>query len=185
MKTRLMTLAALAALLVWAPAHGVGVVAVQLDEIAVLSPPEESDETARCLLSFELPQVLDNVTIDYARLTASAHISSPEEDQLPPLVVEAYAVTSSWSAASVAWSTGWDTAGGDFETHAGATFASAPDSTVSVSLDLTHIVQDWVDGDASNYGVIVILPTGTGHEISTVDQQTHPPVLEVYYSGRE
>ncbi len=153
--------------------------------LAVLTPPAESDETRRCLLSFELPQVLDDVTIDYARLTASARITSAEEDQLPPLVIEACAVTSSWSAASVAWSTGWDTAGGDFETHACATFAAAPDSTVSVSLDLTHIVQDWVDGEASNHGVIVMLPTGTGHEISTVDQQTRPPTLEVYYSGRE
>jgi len=152
MKTRLMVLAALAALLVWAPAHCAGVVTVQLDEIAVLTPPAESDETARCLMSFELPQVLDDVTIDYARLMASAQITSSDEDQLPPLVIEAYAVTSSWSAGSVAWSTGWDTPGGDFETHAGATFAAIPDSTVSVSLDLTHIVQAWVDGDASNSG---------------------------------
>ena len=185
MRTRLMMLAALAALLVWMPAHGAGMVTVQLDEIAVLTPPAELEDSARCLLSFELPQVLDDVTIDYARLTASAQITSPEEDQLPPLVVEAYAVTSSWSAASVAWSPGWDSPGGDFETHAGATFVAVPDSTVSISLDLTHIVQDWVDDDASNYGVIVILPVGIGHEISAVDQQTHPPVLEVYYSGRE
>lgn len=92
MKTRLMMLAALAALLVWTPARGVGVVTVQLDEIAVLTPPAESDETARCLLSFELPQVLDDVTIDYARLTASAQIASLEGDEQSPLVVEAYAV---------------------------------------------------------------------------------------------
>ncbi len=185
MRMRLKISASLAALLIWAPAHGAGVVTVQLDEAAVLTAPAESEEADRYLLSFELPQVLDDVAIDYARLSASAQITFLEGNDQSPLVVEAYAAATSWSPASVAWSSGWDSAGGDFETHAGATFVASPDSTVSVSLDLTHIVQGWVDGDGSNHGIIVILPVGTGHEISAVDQQLHPPVLDVYYSGRE
>jgi hypothetical protein len=137
----------------------------------------------RYLVSFEIPEVLNGATIDFARLRMRAEVTLPEVGSLPPVVIEAYPVTTAWDAESVGWSTDWETAGGDFNEHACATYVSDATETMSVSLDLTHVVQRWVSDETENHGVIILLPAVCGHAITTVDQQSNPPVLEVYWSA--
>ncbi len=179
---RLIGLTALAILGVTICAQGARTT-VDVAEVAVLTPPGESGEMPRYLISFEIPEVLDGVAIDFARVRMRAEVTSPGGVSLPPLVIEAYPVTTPWEAESVGWSTGWETAGGDFDEHGCATYVGDASQMVSVSLDLTHVVQRWVSDETENYGVIILLPAVCGHAITMVDQQSNPPVLEVYWSA--
>ena len=179
---RLIGLTALAILGVTICAQGARTT-VDVADVAVLTPPGESDEMARYLISFEIPEVLDGVAIDFAQLRMRAEVTSPVGESLPPLVIETYPVTTAWDAESVGWSTDWETAGGDFDEHGCATYVSDASETMSVSLDLTHVVQRWVSDETENCGMIILLPAVCGHAITTVDQQSNPPVLEVYWSA--
>ena len=99
-----------------------------------------------------------------------------------PLMVEVYGVTTGWSAVSVGWETPWAEPGGDFDARSHAAHVGVASEDVLVSVDVTGIVQGWVDGEAENHGLLVLTPSGGGHAIGGVSE-THAPVVEIRYTA--
>lgn len=156
------------------------------DNIVALEPPAESEETTRFLLALPLPAVLEGSTIDFTKLTMSVRVGTGElsaEDT--PFVVDAYAVTTEWDPEAVGWSTGWDTPGGDFDESLHASHIGVADTMATVSLDLTHALQAWVDGSIGNAGIIITVPSATCWEITEIDGSSHEPSVAVYYTRGE
>jgi len=94
-------------------------------------------------------------------------------------MVEVYGVTTGWSAVSVGWETPWAEPGGDFDARSHAAHVGAASEEVLVSVDVTGIVQGWVDGEAENHGLLVLTPSGGGHAIGGVSE-TQAPVVEIW-----
>jgi len=154
--------------------------------IVALEPPAESEETTRYLLALSLSAALEGSTIDFAKLTMGVQVGTGELSwEEAPFIVDAYAVTTEWDPESVGWSTGWDTPGGDFDEATHASHIGVADTTASVSLDLTHALQAWVDGSLGNAGISITVPGATCWEITEVDYSSHEPAVAVYYTRGE
>lgn len=167
-------------------AGGAARVTIEPSSIVSLTPPAESEEAARYLAAIELPSALSGATVDYAELKLGIRASVSQGDLASaPFSVDVYAVDTQWSAGSVGWSTGWDTPGGDYVDDSHSSFIATADSTATVSLDLTHTVQAWVDGELSNYGVILKTPTEGCCGVVAVEESDPTPVLVVYYTPAE
>lgn len=121
-------------------------------QVATISPNPSSD-FGRLLFKFDLPEQLNGVTIDYAELIFSA---TPDTGNSYICLMGAYPLTKSWESANLSWSFGWTTPGGDF---ADTIYSSCliGSSTERLSrLDITDIVQMWVDGSLTNYGLLIM-----------------------------
>jgi hypothetical protein len=107
-------------------------------------------------------------------------------------VCAAYRIITDWDVSEVTYNnaksgTSWATAG----MQSGTDYAStAIDSSSSITgagwveLDLTELVQDWVDGTYTNRGVMLRLTTG-GHprtRMADYATQSYRPKLEVNYT---
>lgn len=159
---------------------------IMLDDIVALEPPAESEETTRFLLALSLPVALEGTTIDFAKLTMGVRVGTGElSGEETPFIVDAYAITTEWDPEAVGWSTGWDTPGGDFDEATHASHIGVADTTTSVSLDLTHVLQTWVDGDIGNAGIIIAIPSATCWGITEIDGSSHEPTVAVYYTRGE
>ncbi len=156
------------------------------DDIVALEPPAESEETTRYLLALPLPAALEGSTIDFAKLTMGVQVGTVELSwEETPFIVDAHAVTTEWDPEAVGWSTGWDTPGGDFDESTHSSHIGVADTTASVSLDLTHVLQMWVDGSIGNAGIIITIPSATCWEITEIDGSSHEPTVAVYYTRAE
>ena len=78
--------------------------------------------------------------------------------------------------------TNWTSAGGTFNSTAEDTINT--NSTGQHTWDITTLVQDWVSGAKSNYGVMVGSPDGGGNRTATYSSRegSTVPVLEVTYT---
>ena len=154
--------------------------------IVTLEPPAESEETTRFLLALPLPAALEGSTIDFTRLTMGVRVGMGElSGEDGPFVVDAYAVTTEWDPEAVGWNTGWDTPGADFDESTHSSHIGVADTTASVSLDLTHVLQAWVDGSIGNAGIIITVPSATCWEITEIDGSLDEPAVAVYYTRGE
>ena len=154
--------------------------------VAAIAPPAESEEAVRYLMALPLPAALNGATIDFARLLVG--ISSEVNEEAPagtPFIIDVYALETQWSAGSVSWSGGWDSPGGDYLDDTHSSYMAAADTAATVSLDLTHVVQAWVDGELDNCGVILKVPTGTCCGITAIEESDPAPALVVYYTPAE
>lgn len=99
--------------------------------------------------------------------------------------VTVHQVTNQWDA-SASWNNrlsgvAWDTPGGDYDSMAIASNGPTGNSPEGwYSLDITFLVQDWVDGIYNNYG-LCLDNTGTYVYIRSADYAgtTYDPYLEV------
>lgn len=177
----------IAALLLCLPCvAGAARVTLEPGSVVSIAPPVGSDEPTRYLVAVELPSLLSGATVDYAKLRLGIIASVGQGDLASaPFSVDVYAVNTQWSAGTVGWTTGWNTPGGDYVDDTHSSFVSVADTTAAASLDLTHIVQGWVDGEISNYGVILRTPPGSCCGIAGIEQSDPAPVLVVFYTPAE
>jgi hypothetical protein len=121
---------------------------------AIVSPTDARD--SRVLVYFELPRELYDrkVVIDNAALVFEAQVTDAEFG-----MVHIFPATRAWQAeASVAWSSPWEKAGGDFTQRiAGKSITlKAANGEKEISSNVTFIVMDWVSGRLENNGLILV-----------------------------
>ena len=99
--------------------------------------------------------------------------------------VQAYALTEAWDEADVTWN--YRTAS-DSWTDGGGTYITPPVSTVALpktlendwfEIDITNLVQDWIDGDITNHGLILL--SDQGKDVKFVSRENasslHPKLI--------
>jgi hypothetical protein len=75
-----------------------------------------------------------------------------------------YRVNSAWTETTATWNTPWVLPGGDFDTTIPYAFYLNEQKNCALSLNLTYLVQQWVDGTYPNEGII-LYATGPNHII--------------------
>jgi len=128
--------------------------------------PSTGDTVAKVLLQWpDLAKPANTVYVSNAQLKLWLSSGS----WTPPLTLHAYRLTTYWEADYATWNTAssygdWLEVGIGAEDMAGtpalATSVLADDG--SFTLDITTIVQDWLDNGYDNYGLVLIAPYGYG-----------------------
>lgn len=113
------------------------------------------NDTTRSLLRFNMGAIPVGAKILQANLSLQRQSGSGSGGP-----VSAHRVRNPWSEASVTWNerkngSNWDTAGSDFDSKALATTLVGP-ANQRYEWSITSLVQDWVDGSAPNYGVVLV-----------------------------
>lgn len=103
--------------------------------------------------------------------------------------VSAYRVTTPWSGMFVTWNQAnystplnWTTPGGDYDPAVHGDYVSPGGSIVyltTLSLDITPIVQGWVNGTNPNYGVILKGTTGVSLDFYSMSVTGSGPTLDI------
>ena len=114
----------------------------------------------RYIFKFNLPADLSNRQI----LSANIGLYGWDQSALPAgEYLYVYRVASDWTEMQVTWNNTttdktWITPGGDFDPVAvGSTeFAGGGNHAFFPEIDVTDLVQQWVDGNIDNYGLIVL-----------------------------
>jgi hypothetical protein len=132
----------------------------------------------RGLVKFDLTSIPSNAIITDATLYLYEKSNKPDQ------VTSIYRVTSDWTENTVTWQT-WNLPGGDFDSSL-SYFTYFPDqNNCMLSINLTSLVQLWVNGTYPNYGML-LYSTGPNHIISYVTKEdttaSERPKLEVVYA---
>jgi hypothetical protein len=115
--------------------------------------PNPSSGFGRLLFKFDLPEQLNGVTIDYAELV---FIATPDTGRSYICLMVACPLTNNWASANLSWSDGWTTPGGDFTDTIYSTCLIRTSQDRLTRMDITDIVQMWVDGTLTNHGLIMM-----------------------------
>lgn len=154
-----------------------------------------SSAPERTLLQFDLSAIPAATVIDAAIFKMYLYFWCGKND-----TVKAYEVTSEWTegdgaTSGVTWNyrdkngpVPWTAAGGDYNTTTAGSFNIK--STGWYSIDLTTLVQEWIDGSAPNYGIILAPPLSAGNHLNYYHSRENTyfanlrPGLTVTYFGR-
>jgi hypothetical protein len=120
----------------------------------IVSPTEERD--ARVLVFFELPPELltGKLTVDNAVLVFDAQVAGADFGLL-----HIFPVTKAWGTEqTVAWSSPWEIAGGDFTQRiAGKSITmKAAEGEKKISSNITFVIMEWLSGRLANNGLILV-----------------------------
>ena len=154
MRTYVVLIAVLAAVLGAASLQAKELVISPSKVEAIVSPTNAGD--SRVLVYFELPKELygKKVVIDNAALVFEAQVTDAEFG-----MVHIFPATRAWQTeASVAWSSPWEKAGGDFTQRIAGKCVTlkAAKGEEEISSDVTFIVMDWISGRLENNGFILV-----------------------------
>jgi hypothetical protein len=132
----------------------------------------------RGLVRFNLSGIPTNATITSAKLYLY------EKSNKTGQVTYTYRVTTNWNESIVTWNS-WTTPGGDFDSSI-SYFTYIPDqNNCMLTLDITSLVQLWVNGTYPNYGLL-LYSTGPNHTISYVTREdttlSEQPKLDIVYT---
>jgi hypothetical protein len=133
----------------------------------------------RGVLRFDLSAIPANASITSAKLYLY------ETRQIPGQITYLYRVTTSWSENTVTWNNPWAATGGDFDKS--IAFASfMPDhANCMVTLDITTLVQRWVNRAYPNDGIL-LYSTGPNRSIIYISKENaitqQRPRLDVSYT---
>ena len=152
----------------------------------------ENNRRKRGLLQFDLSSVPTGVTFQSVKLLLEWVSGEVVADD----PVGVYALTRSWvegngtSGSGATWNTydgtnKWTTAGGDFDATPVAT-STITNATGQKSWDVKTLVQDWISGTRTNYGMLLKRnPEADGnmprHDFSS-REGTVPPKLQIVYT---
>jgi hypothetical protein len=104
---------------------------------------------SRGVLRFDLSDIPANATVTSARLYLY------EMNAKSNLVIYVYRVTGSWTESNVTWDFPWTSNGGDFDTSVAHALFIPGQQDCSITIELTSLVQGWVDGTYPNYGILL------------------------------
>jgi len=126
----------------------------------------------RGLVRFDLSSIPGNAII------TSANLYLYERSNKTGQITYIYRVQTGWSETSATWNTPWLTPGGDFDNTVAYNNFIPDQKNCLASLDITNLVQAWVNGTYANYGVL-LYSTGPNHIISYTSKednnvQEHP-----------
>jgi len=136
--------------------------------------------TVRGLIQFDLSTIPSGTSINNAvlKIYYQAYWDYPDY----PRTITSYRINSNWTEMGVTW----DNQPAFAESYGSASIM-ANDSWGYVSLDVTNLVQAWVNGAYSNYGVMVRGPEVSGTDSSwrqfATRHTTYVPQLVITYNG--
>ena len=110
-----------------------------------------------------------------------------ELDQKSGQVTYIYRVTTAWTESTANWNFPWGTPGSDFDQSIAYALYLPNQKNCSVAIDLTNLVQAWVNQTYPNNGML-LYSTGPNHiiEYSTKEEDTNNsnqiPRLEISYT---
>jgi len=122
----------------------------------VISDPETGD--FRVLLSFP------GLDAHVGRRTHMAWLELPHVSLAGRASIEAFAVSTAWSAGTTTWTSPWETAGGDFNprTRGACRFRTSERGSAPYRINVTPFVFDVIDEDGDNYGLLLKAPDHFG-----------------------
>jgi hypothetical protein len=123
----------------------------------------------RGLVRFDLSGIPADATIN------SANLYLYETRQIPGQTTYLYRVTHTWSEGSVTWNNPWTIHGGNFDKSIAFDSFLPNQTNCMVTLDLTDLVQRWVNGTYPNYGVLLYT---TGPNRSIIYSSKENPIAE-------
>jgi len=112
----------------------------------------------RTLLRFDLSAVPANATITGAKLYLTGNNTASDQ------VVYVYRVTAPWSETTATWQS-WINPGGDFNSNLAYAQFIPTQANCALEIDLTGLVQQWVNGSLPNYGIL-LYTTGSDRNFS-------------------
>lgn len=139
----------------------------------------DNDADRRGLVKFDLNSIPSNSTVTSATLYLYA------KDNKDTQITSLYRVTANWNENTVTWLS-WTQPGGDFNNSV-SHFTFIPNqSSCMVTMNITSLVQSWVNGTYPNYG-LMLYSTGSSHIIRYVSKEdgvvSERPRLDVIYSA--
>ena len=134
----------------------------------------QNNREQRGLVQFDLSTIQSDATINSAYLKLDA--SRVDDD----ITLDIHQLTESWVEGTTTWNN-WSVAGGAFNATPVVSKTSAHALTGSQYYDITALVQDWVDGDKPNYGIMFSSPDSAEEWSAIFDTRegATPPVLEL------
>jgi hypothetical protein len=132
----------------------------------------------RGLLKFDLSSIPANAVI------SSATLYLYEQDNKTGQTTHIYRVASDWNEDTVTWRS-WNLFGGDFDIST-SYYSYIPDQKdCLLTLDITNLVREWVNGTYNNYGVM-LYSTGPNHIIGYSSKEdgtaSRRPKLDVIFT---
>lgn len=92
-----------------------------------------------------------------------------------PMIVEIYRITQSWNEGTLTWNTEPSN-----DAVRWASFSTNVASPVTLEIDITSLIQSWVDLSNDNHGLIMVGISGTGHvKFTALDDNTTDPRLTI------
>jgi hypothetical protein len=144
----------------------------------------DSGKEQRGLVQFDLSTIQSDATIKSAYLKLDASMVDGD------ITLDIYQLTESWTEGSTTWNesssgTNWSVAGGAFNATPVVSKTLSDELTGSQYFDITDLVQDWVDGDKQNFGIMFSSPD-SGEKWSAIfdtREGATPPTLELVYTS--
>jgi hypothetical protein len=154
----------------------------EVTQVGTIGPRANSDY-GRLIFKFDLPEQLNGVIIDYAELIFAA---APDTGSGFVCLMGAFPVTRSWEAAGLSWSGSWTNSGGDYTDSIYSTCLIRNSRDRLTRMDITDIVQMWVDITSTNHGLIVMPLESSNRFLKLHDSNKLPPGVKakvrVFYS---
>ena len=121
----------------------------------------DSSTTFRTLIQFDLSSITPATPISCAAILLF------EKDSDSDQTIYIHQVNASWLESQATWNNrtsanAWASAGGDYASSSAASFAPDVSSTLQ-QVNITALVQDWVDNPGSNFGVLLRSETSGGN----------------------
>jgi hypothetical protein len=123
---------------------------IEASEIATIEPTDKS-EAPRILVKWDLPKDLDKKIIDGAVVTMTVAVDGDS-----PLSLDVMPMTTSWSASTAAWSSGWSKEGGDFADSLPSPALVTDKNGGKISADVYPVLIEQIAGNLSNFGFIIV-----------------------------
>jgi hypothetical protein len=153
------------------PLLSVAVVFLLSPGFASSGGPDDASAPSVVALTAEAPVLIEapegagfRVLVSFADLdrlvgktVVSARLLLPHLGVTETLTLEAKAVTRAWDAASVSWSSPWETPGGDFDDGLRGSYRVTPDREAArpVGFNVSTAVRAIADGEVANHGFLI------------------------------
>jgi hypothetical protein len=151
---------------------------IQVSSVACVSSEDESQNGI--VVKFDLPSSLENSTIDLAEMY---FVISSESADSSAFDLIAHPVQTEWNPQYVTWSEMADRLNDSLVTSGG----TDNDAEQQSRLNLTHILQGWIDGDFTNHGVMIMSMPDASRPICFESYPGAQPsvkaVVKIYYTA--
>ncbi len=145
-----------------------------------------SGQVSRGLASFDLSSIPVGTSVNTAKLYLYLATYCCFEGHTQPRIVTVYRASANWSESSVTW----NTQPGCAEAYGSASVSLSGGTGQWYSFDVTDLVNGWVSGSSSNYGLMIRAPETLGADFARLEftsreggGTTYGPYIEVTYYG--